>query len=244
MKPYRIGVLGKTGRMGSAILKLLEQDEACVISAAEDIFSTSDVVIDFTNPAATDSHVNLAVEHKIPIVIGTTGLSEEQKTNLTTASQNIPILWAANMSFGIAILSNLVKEVARLLDVSFDIEINEIHHRHKIDAPSGTALSLGEAAARGRSVKLSDVACYTRHGNIGPRPVGQIGFSTGRGGTTIGEHTVRFLGDEESIELTHKGYSRDLYAKGAIRAAKWLVRHEAGLYQMSDVLSSLSGWKL
>ncbi len=238
MKPYKIGVLGSTGRMGSTILKLLEQDDTCVISSSADVFAVSDVIIDFTNPAITNAHVKLAVEHKVPIVIGTTGLTEDQKNNLIIASKNIPIIWAANTSFGIAILSNLVEEVARLLDISFDIEINETHHRHKVDAPSGTALSLGEAAAIGRSVKLNDVACYTRHGNIGPRPVGQIGFSTQRGGTMVGEHTVRFIGDEESIELTHKGYSRDLYAKGAIRAAKWIVANKPGLYKISDVLTS------
>ena len=241
MKPYKIGVLGSTGRMGSAILKLLEQEEPCVISPAADIFTASDVVIDFTNPAITDAHVKLAVEYNVPIVIGTTGLTDAQKNNLITAATNIPILWAANTSFGIAILTNLVQEVARLLDISFDIEINETHHRHKVDAPSGTALSLGEAAATGRSVKLNDVACYARHGNIGPRPVGQIGFSTQRGGTMVGEHTVRFIGDEESIELTHKDYSIDLYAKGAIRAAKWLVENKPGLYKISDVLTSING---
>lgn len=238
MKPYKIGVLGSTGRMGSAILRLLEQDETFLISHTTDIFTASDVVIDFTSPAILDAHVKLAVEHQVPIIIGTTGLAENQKNNLITASKHIPVLWAENTSFGIAILSNLVEEMARLLDVSFDIEINETHHRHKIDAPSGTALSLGEAAAAGRNVRLNDVACYTRHGNIGPRPVGQIGFSTQRGGTIVGEHTVRFIGDEESIELTHKGYSRDLYAKGAILAAKWLVEKKPGLYKIRDVLTS------
>lgn len=255
----KVGVAAITGRMGSLIaqeiakdtqLKLvaattsssnLKQGEMItpavyLTSDAQSLFLDTDVVVVFSIPALTNRHIELAVEKKVALVIGTTGISDPQKEIIKQASKTIPILYASNTSMGVTIMKSVVTQIAKLLDAEFDIEIDEIHHRHKVDAPSGTSLSLGEAAAQGRGVDLGDVACYTRHGHIGLRPKGQIGFVTRRGGGVVGDHTVSFLGTEESLEITHKGFSRSLYAKGALRAAKWIYGKSAGLYTMEDVL--------
>lgn len=257
MPETNIAVLGAAGRMGRSILRCIAEQpharasggltetgdaqlghiEGVPVSADGDaIAGNADVLIDFTLPQAFDSNLALALKHKKPLVIGTTGLSTAQETALLDASQTIPILKAANMSLGVNLLLSLVKQAAAALDDSFDLEILEMHHNQKIDAPSGTALALGEAAAQGRGVALDDVACTAREGKTGARPKGEIGFATLRGGTVAGEHTVILAGEDECLELTHKATDRRIFARGAIRAALWLAQQPKGVYTINDVL--------
>ncbi len=201
------------------------------------LIAASDVVIEFSTVEATVRHAALAGEHGTAHVIGTTGLDAEARDNVIAAAARSPIVWAANMSLGVNLLLGLTERVARSLGPeAFDIEIVETHHRHKIDAPSGTALALGEAAARGRGVALSDVADRGRDGITGARKTGMIGFAALRGGDVVGDHTVTFAGLGERIELTHKAADRRIYARGAVHAARWLEGRDPGLYDMSDVL--------
>ena len=201
---------------------------------AEDLFVPSpQVCIDFTAPDASVRHVELAAAHGVPMVIGTTGLNEEQHEAISHAAQKIPIMICANTSFGITLLRQLVEQVAAQLSTGWDIEIVETHHKHKIDAPSGTALALGDAAAKGRGVLLGDVASMNREG---ARHAGNIGFAVMRGGNVVGEHSVIFYGDCERIELTHRATDRVIFAQGALRAGVWVVGQPAGLYAMDDVL--------
>ncbi|MBS0521292.1 MAG: 4-hydroxy-tetrahydrodipicolinate reductase, partial [Proteobacteria bacterium] len=204
-------------------------DSAAAIGAAN-------VVIDFTVPAATVAHARIAAEKGVSMVIGTTGLDPGQTAAIHDCARHVPILWAANMSLGINVLLALVEKTASMLDPSYDIEIVEMHHRHKIDAPSGTALALGRAAAAGREVKLEDVWRKSRDGHTGARPVGEIGFATLRGGEEVGVHTVMFAAAGERLELSHRSFSRETYASGAVRAALWLKGKKPGLYGMKDVL--------
>jgi 4-hydroxy-tetrahydrodipicolinate reductase len=196
----------------------------------------ADVAIDFTVPAATVTHAELAAASGTALVIGTTGLSPEQAARIAAAAARIPVVWAANMSLGVNILQALVERTAALLDADYDIDVLEMHHRHKIDAPSGTALALGHAAAAGRKVRLEEVWRKTRDGHTGARPAGEIGFATLRGGDEVGFHTVMFAGIGERLELTHRGFSREIYASGALRAAGWVTAQKPGLYTMKDVL--------
>jgi 4-hydroxy-tetrahydrodipicolinate reductase len=182
------------------------------------------------------SNTKNAVANKQAIVLGTTGLSDEERATVHQATSQIPIVWAANMSLGVNLLLELVKRAAEVLDTSYDIEIVEAHHRLKKDAPSGTALMLAEAAAAGRKVSLKDVACYGREGSVGERPKGEIGIHAIRGGAIIGEHTVSLIADEECVEISHKANSREAFATGALRAALWLAQRKPGLYTMRDVL--------
>jgi len=200
------------------------------------LFAACDVVIDFTAPAATLAHVRLAAQAQVPMVIGTTGLSPDDRAAIADAARHVPMVLAANTSLGVTLLSALVEQVARTLDPAFDIEIVEMHHRRKVDAPSGTALALGEAAARGRGIDLADRAVRARDGHTGARRPGDIGFATLRGGDVVGEHTVIFAGDAERIELTHKAGDRAVFAHGAVRAAAWVRTQAPGLYGMRDVL--------
>jgi len=201
------------------------------------LFECSDAVIDFTSPAATVEHAALAAETRTVHVIGTTGLTSDQEALLRERATRTAVVWAPNMSVGVNLLFSLVEQVARALDpATYDIEIVEMHHRHKVDAPSGTALGLGRAAAAGRGVVLSDVWQKTRDGVTGARPMGEIGFATLRGGDVVGDHTVVFAADGERIELTHKASSRQVFAKGAVRAARWGHGKPPGLYSMQDVL--------
>ncbi|MTJ83952.1 MAG: 4-hydroxy-tetrahydrodipicolinate reductase [Telmatospirillum sp.] len=201
------------------------------------LFDLSDVVIDFTAPVAVARHAVLAAEAGKAYVVGTTGLEPGQEEILRQAATRAAVVWAPNMSVGVNLLFALVEQVARRLDpASFDIEIVEMHHRHKVDAPSGTALGLGRAAARGRGVALADVWQKSRDGITGPRKAGDIGFATLRGGDVVGDHTVVFAGTGERIELTHKASSRQVFAQGAMRAARWVAGREPGLYSMADVL--------
>jgi 4-hydroxy-tetrahydrodipicolinate reductase len=194
------------------------------------------VVIDFTVPAATVAHAEIAAGAGAAMVIGTTGLSPEQAGRIQAAAQRVPIMWAANMSLGVNILLALVERTAALLDADYDIDVLEMHHRHKIDAPSGTALALGHAAAAGRKVGLEKVWRKTRDGHTGARPAGEIGFAALRGGDEVGFHTVMYAGIGERLELTHRAFSREIYANGAMKAARWVLTQKPGLYSMKDVL--------
>lgn len=235
-----IGVLGSTGRMGQAILEALGNHPRCTLSApgsrdhAGRLFEASDVVIDFTSPDALSTHVNLGLKHKKPLVIGTTGLLPHHHQLTSSAATQIPLVVASNMSLGITLLTSFVEKAARYLDETYDVEIAELHHRHKKDAPSGTALMLGHAAAKGRGKLLDDLKCDHKH--PGERNQGPIGFAVQRGGAVIGDHAVRFIGDEEMLELSHRSLSRTVYAKGALRAAEWVTKQKPGLYSMVDVL--------
>lgn len=202
----------------------------------EKLLATCDVAIDFTRAEVSVHHAYVAAAMGKPIVIGTTGFNQEQVQMLADAANHIPIVLAPNMSVGVTLLTAITEIVAQTLDAKYDIEIVEMHHRHKIDSPSGTALLLGEAAAQGRSINLKNRAVYDRKGNSGPRKRGDIGFATLRGGDVVGEHTVIFANDGERVELTHKASDRRIFAQGAVVAAKWVVAHPAGRYSMKDVL--------
>lgn len=200
------------------------------------VINYGDVVIDFTVPDATLEHVRVAAEGKKPIVIGTTGLNSAQIGDIEKFSAVIPVVLAPNMSLGVNVLFKLVGEVSKTLGGDYDIEIVEMHHRFKVDAPSGTALKLAELAAKGLGVKLEEAGVFGRKGLIGERKPKEIGVMTLRGGDVVGEHTVIFAGLGERIELTHRASSRDTFARGALRAAKWVVDKLPGLYSMQDVL--------
>ena len=175
-------------------------------------------------------------KHKVKMIIGTTGFSTEEKQKIEVAAKEIAIVFAPNMSVGVTLLINLVEQAARVLNEGYDIEVVEMHHRHKVDAPSGTALRLGEAAAHGLGQDLKDCAVYAREGVTGEREAGKIGFATMRGGDVVGDHTVVLAGIGERVELTHKASSRATFALGALRAAKYLAAKDSGLYDMRDVL--------
>jgi 4-hydroxy-tetrahydrodipicolinate reductase len=195
------------------------------------------VVIEFSTPAATVAHAAIAAEHGTAQVIGTTGLDPAQAASVEEAARRAPILWAANMSLGVNLLLGLAEQAARALDAeAFDVEILEMHHRHKVDAPSGTALALGAAVARGRGVELAGVADRGRDGLTGARRTGAIGFAALRGGDAVGDHAVIFAGAGERLELTHRASDRRIYARGAVRAARWLRGRPPGLYGMAEVL--------
>ena len=201
------------------------------------IGSGADVIVDFTTAAASLSHAALAASAGLPIVIGTTGHDESQATQLKAAAAKTTVVWCANTSVGVTLLTRIVEDAVRALGGGWDIEISETHHRHKIDAPSGTALALGEAAARGRDTALNDVAAWARHGITGEREDDAIGFAVMRGGDVVGEHSVMLYGQSERIELTHRATDRMIFARGALRAAHWAAtKGEAGLYTMHDVL--------
>ena len=266
MEPLKIGVVGCGGRMGRMNLATIAQSPDCVIAGGTDqpgspvigndlgllaggealgvpvgddpveLFAKVDAVVDFTTPAASRRHAGLAAQAEAIYVVGTTGLAAEDQAVIEQAAVQTVVIQAANMSVGVNLLQLITEQVARALDPDFDIEVLEMHHRHKVDAPSGTALMLGQAAARGRGVELDVVACKAREGQVGARPRGEIGFATLRGGDVPGEHSVIFAAEGEQIVLTHKAGSRALFAKGAIRAALWGRGQRAGLYSMRDVL--------
>ena len=199
------------------------------------IFENCDVVIDFSAPAATQELCEEALKNPTALVIATTGFTQHQQNLLTEASKEMPVLYASNMSAGIALLKQLVEQVAATL-VDFDIEIVEQHHRHKVDAPSGTALTLGEFAAKGRGLDLDAVRVSGRDGQIGARSKDEIAVMALRGGDIVGRHTVGFYNDGEFLELNHTATSRETFSKGAIRAATWIVNQKSGLYSINDCL--------
>ena len=195
-----------------------------------------DGIIDFTVPQATLALAELSAQARIVHVIGTTGIGEDGEAKIRAAARHARIVKSGNMSLGVNLLAVMVKKVAAALGEDFDIEVLEMHHKHKIDAPSGTALLLGKAAAEGRGIDLKTRSVRSRDGHTGARPVGDIGFATLRGGSVVGEHTVMFAGQAERIELTHKAESRDIFARGAVKAALWAFDKKPGLYSMTDVL--------
>jgi 4-hydroxy-tetrahydrodipicolinate reductase len=265
-KKLRVAIFGATGRMGAALLRAVDEipDAALVgasasaqskwlgqdaglpgggssrgvaiVADAREALAHANVAIDFALPEATAANVAACVAAKCALVIGTTGFGADVRRRIEQAAQSIPIVVAANMSLGVNLLIGLTRLAAQALDEGYDIEVFEAHHRNKKDAPSGTALALGEAAAAGRGVKLADVGVFERHGATGARQAGSIGFSVFRGGDVVGDHTVTFAGIGERIELTHRASDRMTFARGALRAAQWIVGRPAGLYSMQDVL--------
>ena len=220
-------------RFGRATGVLVGTDADAAAAAA-------DVLIDFTRPEGTLAHLAACVRHRTGAVVGTTGLSDAQKAELADRATSVPVVFAPNMSVGVNVLLALVENAARRLGAGYDIEIVEMHHRHKVDAPSGTALGLGEAAARGAGIALAQNAVYAREGTTGERKRGAIGFASLRGGDVVGEHTVIFAGAGERVELSHKAASRQNFATGALRAAHFVAARRAegraGLFDMQDVL--------
>ena len=266
MADMRIGVVGAAGRMGSTIVRQVTETQGCAVVAATEVpgsaaigrdagalagigaldvavtedpgamFRAVDAVIEFSAPASTVANAARAAQARCIHVIGTTGLDAGQEKELRKAAEKTAIVYAPNMSLAVNILFALTRQVARMLDDEFDIEIVEMHHRHKVDAPSGTALGLGRAAAAGRGVDFDDVSVLSREGQTGARRRGAIGFATLRGGDVTGEHSVVFAADGERLELTHKATSRQIFARGAVRAALWARAKKPGLYTMRDVL--------
>lgn len=227
-----IRLFGASGRMGRAIAEIVAgRDDLRIVGDG-----TPDVFIDFSAPEGLAAHLDAAVAAGRPIAIGTTGLADDHHRRIDEAARSIPVLQAANTSLGVNLLAHLVREAAARLGPEWDIEIIEMHHRHKVDAPSGTALLLGQAAAEGRGVDLAAVSERGRDGITGARAAGHIGFASLRGGSVAGDHHVYCAGDSERIELGHRAESRAIFAQGAIRAAEWLIGKPAGRYRMTDVL--------
>ena len=263
--PLKIGIVGCAGRMGRMLVSEFLAAPGCTLSGgtepvgpmvgtdigllvgpkplgilvsadASALFAACDAVIDFTVPAATLHHAALAAKTGKILVVGTTGLDADIVATLQKYAASAPIVFAPNFSIGVNVLFSLTEKLAATLGPDYDIDILEMHHRHKLDAPSGTALGLGEAAARGRKVKLVNVWKKSRDGQVGARPSGEIGFATLRGGDVVGDHTVMFAADGERVELTHKASSRAVFAKGAVRAALWARSRGPSFYSMRDVL--------
>lgn len=239
----KLGLLGAGGRMGRAVqaaAQVLSDIEVAATAdqgdAVETVFEAADVVIDFTPPGNTAVHAGLAARSGTAYVVGTTGLTAEDHAALDAAGAQAAVVQAGNFSLGVNLLTSLVQRAAASLPSSFDIEILEMHHRAKVDAPSGTATMLGEAAAEGRAVQLESVARRSRDGVIGERPDGEIGFATLRGGAVIGEHSVMFAGASERLELTHKAENRGLFADGALVAARFAATAMPARYTMAQVL--------
>ncbi len=251
----RAGVFGAGGRVGKLLIEDLRHEKEISLGAVyvrnelnfsidpsvlvtndmATLLKSSDVIIDFSLPEATQLLLEQAIKHPKPLVVGTTGMDNHQMNLLKTASESMPILYATNMSLGVALLSQLVHMASRTLE-GFDIEIVEQHHRHKKDAPSGTALTLAHSAAAGRDLDLDAVRVSGRNGNIGERSKDEIAVMALRGGDIVGRHTVGFYNDGEFIELHHTATSRNTFSKGAIRAAKWLAGKPNGLYSIQDCL--------
>lgn len=238
----RIGIIGSAGRMGQALVEAIAEAGLSHAGGIDKggnpaaLASTSDVLIDFSSPHALEATLDAAVAAAAPIVIGTTGLEERHYFLIDDASKDIPILQTGNTSLGVTLLSALVRQAAASLGPDWDIEIVETHHRMKVDAPSGTALLLGQAAAKGREIALDQHIVSGRDGITGARKAGDIGFAALRGGTVAGDHSVLFLGDQERITLSHLAENRSIFARGAVKAAVWLCRQRAGRYGMEDVL--------
>ncbi len=242
MAQLKFGVIGHKGRMGQALEAAIADAGHCLcvgVDAGGDIAAHAgqcDVLVDFSAPQALADNLAAAVAAGRPIVVGTTGLEAAHFALLADAARSVAVLQSGNFSLGVTLLAHLVQEAAARLGNDWDIEVLEMHHRMKIDAPSGTAKLLGEAAAAGRGIALADHMESGRHGMTGARAVGAIGFATLRGGTVAGEHSVIMAGNEERIVLSHSAENRMIFARGAVRAAGWLTRQGAGRYTMQDVL--------
>ncbi len=265
MNEVKVAILGAAGRMGQMLVQAVSKTDGVVLSAAIEMpghpmigkdagvvaqteptgvmitdmanAPYADVFIDFTFHAAVPANIEAAVKMGAKgYVLATTGLTEEERAVMALASEKMPVVHSANMSLGVNVLLGLVKKAAELLDTTYDIELVEMHHRHKKDAPSGTAIALAEAAAEGRNVALKDVAVYGREGISGERPYGEIALHALRGGEVVGDHTVIFAGEFERVEITHKAQSRAAFAKGSMVAAKWVAGKKPGIYTMCDAL--------
>jgi 4-hydroxy-tetrahydrodipicolinate reductase len=237
-----IGIIGSAGRMGQTIAAVMEDSAHQLtggVDAGEDVAALadrSDVLVDFSAPKALEGNLHAAVGAGIPLVIGTTGLADSHHRAVDNAARVVPILQTGNTSLGVTLLAHLVKEAASRLGSEWDIEIVEMHHRHKVDAPSGTALLLGEAAAEGRGIDIAEYTESGRNGHTGARKEGAIGFAALRGGTVAGEHSVILAGEQERLTLAHSAENRMIFARGAVKAAGWLIGRPAGRYTMQDVL--------
>jgi len=266
MTDMRLVVVGAGGRMGSTLIRAIRETKGCVLTGAIErenhphlgkdagmlagaealnvplasdalaAFAKADGVLDFTTPAASAAFAALAAQARLVHVIGTTGLGAAELEKLRAAARHAVIIQSGNMSLGVNLLAGLVKQAAAALGPEFDIEIVEMHHRHKVDAPSGTAYLLGEAAARGRGIELGAHSASGRHGQTGARREGDIGFAAMRGGSVTGDHSVVFAGPRERLTLSHHAEDRGLFASGAVRAALWGRGKKPGLYSMTDVL--------
>ncbi len=261
----RIAVAGASGRMGQMLIEAINAADDCVLAGALDVasspaigqdasaflgrqsgvlitadlragLSNAQVLIDFTRPEGTLAHLAVCRELGVKAVIGTTGFSDDQKAQIATYAEHIAIVMAPNMSVGVNVVMKLLDMAARALNQGYDIEIIEAHHRHKVDAPSGTALKMGEVVANALGRDLKDCAVYGREGVTGERDPSTIGFATVRGGDIVGDHTVLFAGTGERIEITHRSSSRATYAQGSLRGARFLANHARGLFDMNSVL--------
>ncbi|MEY2684668.1 MAG: hypothetical protein RJA09_1812 [Pseudomonadota bacterium] len=263
--PHRICIAGASGRMGHMLVEAVQNADDCVLGGALDRpespalgqdaagflgqssgvhivadlaqgLAQSSYLIDFTRPEGTMAHLRACVDHGVKLVVGTTGFTDAQKAEIAEASKHIAIMMAPNMSVGVNVTLKLLEMAAKALSTGYDIEVVEAHHRHKVDAPSGTALKMGEVMAEALGRDLKDCAVYERYGHTGERDPSTIGFATVRGGDVVGDHTVMFLGTGDRIEITHKSSSRATYAQGSLRAVRFLSGRATGLYDMFDVL--------
>jgi 4-hydroxy-tetrahydrodipicolinate reductase len=263
--PHRVAVAGASGRMGHTLIETLRSTDDCALSGALDIASSpglgndaggflgqatgvtiiadleeglknSQVLIDFTRPEGTMAHLSACRKLGVNMVIGTTGFTDAQKAEIAAAAQSIAIVMAPSMSVGVNVTLKLLQMAAKALSTGYDIEVIEAHHRHKVDAPSGTALKMGEVMAQAMGRDLKECAVYERYGHTGERDPSSIGFATIRGGDIVGEHTVLFAGTGERIEITHKSSSRNGFAQGALRAVRYVADKKSGLFDMFDVL--------
>ncbi|RTL24990.1 MAG: 4-hydroxy-tetrahydrodipicolinate reductase [Burkholderiales bacterium] len=241
--PLKIAVTGASGRMGRMLIEAVQGAADCSLHAAlnrgDDVgagLAGADVLIDFTRPDATLAHLAVCAELGVKAVVGTTGFEPEQKAEIARLAERTAIVFAPNMSVGVNVVLKLLDLAARAMHEGFDIEIVEAHHRHKVDAPSGTALQMGQVVADALGRDLKACAVYGREGVTGARDPSTIGFATVRGGDIIGDHTVLFAGTGERIEISHKASSRGIYAQGSLRAARFLARQTTGLFGMDDVL--------
>jgi 4-hydroxy-tetrahydrodipicolinate reductase len=262
---HRIAIVGASGRMGRMLVEAIVASDDCELSGASDVAGSAAIgqdagaalgvatgvqitanladslanaqfLIDFTRPEGTLAHAALCAERGIKLVIGTTGFDADGKQHITQAAQRVAIMMAPNMSVGVNVTLKLLEQAAHALSSGYDVEITEAHHRHKVDAPSGTALKMGEVIASAWGTSLAERAVYARHGITGERDAGSIGFACVRGGDIVGDHTVLFAGTGERIEITHKSSSRMTYALGSLRAVRFLATRSSGLYDMYDVL--------
>ncbi|MES2608771.1 MAG: 4-hydroxy-tetrahydrodipicolinate reductase [Pseudomonadota bacterium] len=264
--PVRVAVAGASGRMGRMLIEALRATDDCVLAGALDVpaspgigsdataflghasgvaitsdiktgLQNADILIDFTRPEGTLAHLAVCAEMGVKMVIGTTGFSDEQKAEIAALAQRTAVVMAPNMSVGVNVTLKLLEMAAKAMATGYDIEIIEAHHRHKVDAPSGTALKMGEVIAGAMGRDLKECAVYAREGITGERDPSSIGFAAIRGGDIVGDHTVLFAGIGERIEITHKSSSRTTYAQGSLRAVRYLAAHKTGLHDMFDVLN-------
>jgi 4-hydroxy-tetrahydrodipicolinate reductase len=265
-KMINVGAIGAGGRMGRMLIEAIQDNPQTILTAAierqgsslvgadagevaavgrldvqivddlQSVINKIDVLIDFSLPAATEQNMQVCAEYNVAMIIGTTGFNEQQKQVLAKASEQVAIVYAGNYSTGVNLSLKLLGMAAKAFGTDADVEVIEAHHKHKIDAPSGTAYMMAEAVAEARGQNLKDVAVYGREGKTGEREAGTIGIHAIRGGEIIGDHTVMFIADGEVVEITHRARARMTFAAGAVRAATWIVQQSAGQYNMQDVL--------